>query len=81
MVTISLCQDKKQWKLFERIPELLHKDDPHFIPPFPGSIAKLLGPKSPMHKHGEIHPMIAFKDGKPVVRIAAVVNRSHNQYY
>ncbi len=33
-----------------------------------------------MHKHGEIYPLIAFRDGKPVGRIAAIINRSHNSY-
>jgi hypothetical protein len=66
-------------KRFEEIPELLHGTDPSFTPPFPGSVVKLIGPKSVfVHKHGEIHPLVAFRNGKPVGRIAAIVNRSHN---
>jgi hypothetical protein len=68
-------------KRFEEIPELLHGTDPSFTPPFPGSIVKLISSKSVFaHKHGEIHPLIAFRDGRPVGRIAAIVNRSHNDY-
>jgi len=60
---------------------LLHGTDPGFTPPFPGSVVKLIGPKSVfVHKHGEIHPLIAFRNGRPVGRIAAIVNRSHNDY-
>lgn len=33
-----------------------------------------------MLQHGEIFPFIAFSDGKPVGRIAAIINRSHNSY-
>lgn len=33
-----------------------------------------------MKKHGEITPLIAYRNGKPVGRIAAIVNRSHNNY-
>jgi len=33
-----------------------------------------------VQKHGEVHPLIAYRDGKPVGRIAAIVNRSHNGY-
>ena len=33
-----------------------------------------------MQKHGEITPLIAYRDGKPVGRIAAIVNCSHNNY-
>ncbi|MBM4304949.1 MAG: hypothetical protein FJ112_11580, partial [Deltaproteobacteria bacterium] len=81
MVTISTCKTKGEFKLFEQIPELIHKHDPYFVPPFPGSIAKLIGPKSPFYKHGDLVAMVAHKNGKPVGRIAAIENRAHNQYY
>lgn len=81
MVTISPCQSRKELRLFERIPEILHQKDPYFVPPFPGSISKIFSPKSPAQKHGELIPFVAFRDGKPVGRIAAVVNHAHNEYY
>lgn len=60
---------------------MLHGTDPAFTPPFPGSVVGLIGPKSVfLKKHGEITPMIACRDGKPVGRIAAIVNRSHNRH-
>jgi GNAT superfamily N-acetyltransferase len=82
MVTILLCQTRKHWKLFEQTPELLHQHDPHFVPPFPGTVVKLIDEKSPFRTlHGDIHCYIALRDGKVVGRIAAIVNRSHNKYY
>ena len=60
---------------------MLHGTDPAFTPPFPGSVVGLIGPKSVfLKKHGEITPLIAYLDGKPVGRIAAIVNRSHNRH-
>lgn len=41
----------------------------------------MFGPKSPFLKKGKMHPLIAFKDGKPVGRIAAIINPAHNDYY
>ena len=62
--------------------EKLHGTDPAFIPPFPGSVAKYLSPKSAFHlRHGEIQAFIASRDGRPVGRIAAIINRSHNERY
>jgi len=56
--------------------------DPAFIPPFPGSIVKYLSPKSAFNKvHGEVIPFLAWRDGKPVGRIAAIINRTHNAQY
>ena len=61
---------------------MLHGIDPAFIPPFPGSIVKFLSPKSPFNRlYGEIYPFLAWRDGKPVGRIAAIVNRAHNERY
>lgn len=52
------------------------------MPPFPGSIAKFLSPDSAFQRrHGEITAFIAERDGQPVGRIAAIINRSHNEYY
>lgn len=62
--------------------EELNGTVPAFIPPFPGSVAKYLSPKSAFCRaHGEIHPFIAWRDGRAVGRIAAILNRSHNERY
>ncbi len=60
----------------------MHGTDPGFIPPFPGSVAKYLEPGSAFQRvHGKILPFLAARDGRIVGRIAAVVNRSHNERY
>jgi GNAT superfamily N-acetyltransferase len=67
---------------FEQIPELLHSKNPNFTPPFPGSVVKLISPQGTFsEQHGTIFPFIAYDHGKPVGRIAAIINRSHNTYH
>lgn len=62
--------------------ESLHRTNPAFVPPFPGSVAKFLSPESTFHRrHGTITAFVAERDGRPVGRIAAIVNRSHNTYH
>jgi len=64
------------------VAESLHKTDPAFIPPFPGSVAKYLSPKSAFHlRHGTIVPFVALREGRPVGRIAAIINQTHNERY
>jgi GNAT superfamily N-acetyltransferase len=76
------CKSRRDRKLFEAIPELLHHREPHFTPPFPGSVVKLIEPEGAFVKeHGTIVPLIAFCHGRPVGRIAAIINRSHNSYH
>lgn len=82
MVSITACRTHREKKLFERLPEQLHGMDPAFVPPFPGSIVKYFSPKSPFNRlHGEIHPFLAWRGGRPVGRIAAIINRAHNARY
>lgn len=82
MVGISKVKSKTDLKLFERLPELIHKRDPYFVPPFPGSICKLIGPQGTFCKtHGELDCFIATKNGEPVGRIAAIINKSYNDYH
>jgi len=78
---IHRCVSRRDLKEFENIPEILFGKDPNFVPPFPGSIVELLTEKSAFARHGEVFPFIAYLQGKPVGRIAAVVNRSHNEYH
>ncbi len=80
-LVISVVKTSAERRLFERVPEKIHAQDPYFVPPFPGSIVKLLAPKSAFAKHGDAVCFIAYRDGKPVGRIAAIENRAHNRYY
>lgn len=73
---------RAQWNLFERVPEILHRSEPAFIPPFPGTIAKFLRPDSAFHRrHGTIVPYLAWRNNRPVGRIAAIINRTHNELH
>lgn len=79
---ITVCKTSRDWRAFENAAEDLHRAEPAFCPPFPGSIAKFLKPDSAFHsRHGEIIPMLARRNGKVVGRIAAIINRTHNTYY
>lgn len=81
MVSISDCPTTREKHQFEQVAEHLHAADPAFVPPFPGSVARYLAPDSAFHRrHGDIFPFIARRNGKPVGRIAAIVNRSHNAH-
>ncbi len=59
----------------------MHHRNPSFIPPFPGSVAKLFKPASPFQAKGKLFPLVALKDGQAVGRIACVLNHRHNDYY
>ncbi|GAT35580.1 hypothetical protein TSACC_3651 [Terrimicrobium sacchariphilum] len=82
MILVTPCRSAADRTLFELIPEMLHGSDAAFVPPVPGSIAKFLKPDSLFNRQdGSITGFIARRDGKPVGRIAAIQNRSHNAYW
>lgn len=75
------CRTAGDWRLFERIPEILHGDDPAFVPPVPGDVSSLRRPRHVFHSLGRITAYLAFRDGRPVGRIASIVNRVHNDFH
>jgi hypothetical protein len=81
-IDFLLCDTAAKRLRFERYPESLHARSEFFVPPFPGSVAKILAPTSTFNsRHGTIFPFLALRQGKPVGRIAAIINRTHNEYY
>ncbi len=81
MIQIVPVQTKRDWKLFERVPELLHRERQYFLPPFPGSVSRLRKKTHPFHDHGAIFPFLALRDGQPVGRIAGIINETHNEFH
>jgi GNAT superfamily N-acetyltransferase len=79
---IVACTTRSLHRAFEHAAEVLHRGSAAFVPPFPGSVAKFLGAKCTFSKHqGEIQGFLALRGGRPVGRIAAILNRLHNEYY
>lgn len=81
MIQIASVRTRKDWRLFENIPEILHSENPYFLPPFPGSVSRLARRTHPFSNHGELFPFIAYRAGRPVGRIAAIINETHNKYH
>lgn len=58
----------------------IYKGDPYWVPPVIADRKKLLDrEKNPFYKHAEMEMFLAWRDGKVVGRIAAIVNRAHNE--
>lgn len=81
IVDLRLCRSARDWRLFERVPELLHGDDLEFVPPIPGDVAGLGRTRHLFHADGTLTAWLAFRGGRPVGRVASIVNRTHNQFH
>lgn len=60
----------------------LYRGDPNWIPPLRGNQRELLGySRHAFYDNGRCQTFLAWRDGRPVGRIAAIINGEHNQRY
>ena len=63
---------------FLEVPDFVYGDDPNWVAPLRSEVRKLLDRRrNPFFDHGEACYWLAWRDGKPVGRISAQVNRLH----
>ncbi len=69
---------RRDLRRFLDVPYLVYRGDPHWIAPLRQEVKKLLSrTKNPFFEHAEACYWIAERDGRPVGRISAQVNRLH----
>lgn len=79
MVETKECKDINT---FIKVAFYVQGNDPNWVPPLMIDMKKKLDKrKSAFLKHNEAEFFVAYKDGKPVGRIAAIKNNIHNQRY
>lgn len=62
-------------------PFALFSTHPHWVGELKKDTEHLLATAHPFWRHGERALFMAFRDGKPAGRIAAIVNRAHNSFH
>ncbi len=68
-------------KDFIRLPWSLYNDDPMWVPPLLLERRMHLSPKNPYFEHAKFCSWITYRDGKPVGRISAQIDRLHIDRY
>ncbi len=78
-VEVREVAGRRERRLFIRLPWTLYRSDPLWVPPLLSAIDTQLDPtRHPFFKHAEARLYLARRQGRPVGRIAAIVNRLHN---
>ncbi len=73
---------RKEKLRFVRMVWDIYAGEEHFVPPLEMDRMRLIDEKrNPFYKHAEAKFFIAEENGKPIGRIAAIVNHSHNKLY
>ncbi|MDE5875123.1 MAG: N-acetyltransferase [Muribaculaceae bacterium] len=83
MVEIKqLKPTKENLKIFTQFQIDLYNGNPYYVPPLiSDDVATLLPEKNPAFDFCEAAYFMAFRDGKPVGRIAAILNKQVNEHH
>ncbi len=79
-VAVRPVAGKGELKLFRRLPWRIYRDDPLWVPPLLMDVNTVIGGEHPFHRHAEVEYFLAWRGDRPVARVAAVVNRIHNDF-
>ena len=81
-VEIVPVQTKQQWHDFHHLPFSIYRDDPNWVPPLLLERKFHFDPKhNPYFQHAQAAFFLAYRDGNPVGRITAQIDRLHLERY
>ena len=67
---------------FIKLPWRIYADDPQWVPPLLTEVREVLNrEKHPFHQHAEVEYFLAWRGREAVGRVAAIVNRAHNDFH
>jgi hypothetical protein len=79
-ITIKEVSTKKEFNLFFEFPYLIFKNDPYWVPQMLGEEKTTFNPeKNPAFEFCKAKMFLAYKDGKVVGRVAAIINQKVNE--
>ncbi len=73
---------RREKKAFLELPWSLYRDDPNWIPPLRMDQKEMVGYRPhPFYKTNAVSTFLAYRSGEVCGRIAAILNRDHNEHY
>jgi len=81
MVVIREVVSKRDSMRFIKVPWLVYKGDPYWVPPLIFDMKNTMARKHPFFEFGEAAFFLAERDGAAIGRIGAHINRKHNEHY
>jgi hypothetical protein len=74
-------RQKRELARFFDVAEMLYRGDPNWVPPLRSDLAKVLSDENPFFRHAEMQLFVAQRGATEVGRIAAIVDREHNDFH
>lgn len=79
-VLIETVSGKKALNTFIKVPWDIYAKDPCWVPPLISERKQALSASQPYFQHAEWQAWVAYKDGNPVGRISAQIDKLHLQH-
>jgi len=81
-IIIKAVENKKDLKTFVKVPFKIFKGNPYWVPQLISDEMEIFNPKkNPAFVSAESKQFIAYEDGKPVGRCAAILSHAANEKY
>lgn len=81
-IEVVPAEGRKRFRDFLHLPYAIYEGDPNWVAPLLRDVKTAFNKKKhPFHLHSEVQPFVAYRDGRPVGRIAAINNRNHVAYH
>jgi GNAT superfamily N-acetyltransferase len=74
-------RSKKELHLFFDVADRVYASDPNWVAPIRDDLAKVFALENPFFRHAELQLFLARRAGRAVGRIAAILDRSHNEFH
>jgi hypothetical protein len=72
---------KKDLERFFDVADPIYAGDRNWVAPLRSDVAKVFQDENPFFRHGEMQLFVARRDGRDVGRVAAIVDRNHNEFH
>lgn len=80
-VQITAVSDRRSLDDFIEVPWAIYANDPHWVPPLRFERRQALARDQPFSQHADWQAFVAYRDGRPIARISAQVDRLHQECY
>ncbi len=81
-IEVKPADDRKRFRDFLHLPYRIYDGDSNWVAPLLRDVKTAFNKKKhPFHEHSEVQPFVAYRDGRPAGRIAAINNRNHVAYH
>ncbi len=74
-------RDRADLSRFFDVADRIYASDPHWVAPLRDDLAKVFKNENPFFRHGEMQLFVARKNGADAGRIAAILDRNHNEFH